>query len=389
MSPISKAPADTRVLLVDDEPALLKALARHLEYEGIEVKTCESAAKALELLDAERFDVVVSDIAMPTMSGVELLRAVKSSRRHLPVILITGAPDVRTAVQALELGAFKYLLKPIDSKEFTEVVHRAAKLHRLALLKAETSSELGTGTGTSSELAALEADFRRAMESMWMAYQPIVRAQDASIYGYEALLRSKDPVLSDPGKLITASERLQEVWPLGRRIRQRVAEDIASADPRAYVFVNLHPVDLMDPELYSATTGLGPIAKRVVLEITERATLDDVKDPTARIAKLRELGYRIAVDDLGAGYAGLSSFAQLEPDLVKLDMSLIRDVDSSPVKRRLVASMVSLCAELGLMVVAEGIETETERDVLVDLGCHLLQGYRFGRPAAPFCSASW
>ncbi|MCA9627480.1 MAG: EAL domain-containing response regulator [Myxococcales bacterium] len=389
MTPTSQAPRDTRILLVDDEPTLLKALARHLEYEGLEVATCESAREALDLLEKERFDVLVSDIAMPGMSGVELLRAVKSSQRHLPVILITGAPDVHSAVQALELGAFKYLLKPIDSKEFVEVVVRAAKLHRLALVKADASSELGGGIVVSSELAALEADFRRAMDSLWMAYQPIIRAQDASIYGYEALLRTRDPVLDNPGKLIGAAERLEQVWPLGRRIREHVAADMANADPRAYVFVNLHPIDLMDPELYGDDSALASIAGRVVLEITERATLDDVKEPAERIAKLRKQGYRIAVDDLGAGYAGLSSFAQLEPDLVKLDMSLIRDVDSSPVKRRLVASMVSLCSDLALMVVAEGIETERERDVLVDLGCHLLQGYRFGRPAEPFSSASW
>lgn len=385
----SPPPTETRVLLVDDEPALLRALSRHLEYAGVKVTTCEAAEAALKLLSSEPFDVLISDIAMPGMSGVELLRAVKTAHRHLPVILITGAPDVRSAVQALELGAFKYLLKPIDSAEFIDVVTRAAKLHRLALLKADASSELGMGTGASSELAALEGDFRRAMNALWMAYQPIVRAQDASIYGYEALLRSSDTVLNNPGKILDAAERLEEVWPLGQAIRAQVATDMASADPRACVFVNLHPIDLMDPELYSASSGLGPIAKRVVLEITERATLDGVKDTSERIARLRKLGYRIAVDDLGAGYAGLSSFAQLEPDLVKLDMSLIRDVDSSEVKRRLVASMVSLCADLGLMVVAEGIETEHERDVLVDLGCHLLQGYRFGRPAAPFCSASW
>ena len=97
----------------------------------------------------------------------------------------------------------------------------------------------------------------------------------------------------------------------------------------------------------------------------------------------------VAVDDLGAGYAGLASFAQLEPEIVKLDISLVRGVHSSLVKRRLVSSMVTLCQELGSLVVAEGIETEAERDVLVDLGCDLLQGFRFARPGPALPRASW
>ncbi len=100
------------------------------------------------------------------------------------------------------------------------------------------------------------------------------------------------------------------------------------------------------------------------------------------MSQLRELGFRIAVDDLGAGYAGLSSFALLEPDIVKLDMTLVRDVDRSSVKQKLVASMASLCRDMGLLTVAEGVETQAERDTLIHLGCDLLQGFYFARPTA-------
>jgi EAL domain-containing protein (putative c-di-GMP-specific phosphodiesterase class I) len=99
-----------------------------------------------------------------------------------------------------------------------------------------------------------------------------------------------------------------------------------------------------------------------------------------RVARLRALGYRIAVDDLGSGYAGLATFALLEPDLVKLDMSLIRDVDRHPLRRRLVDAMVELCRGLEIVLVAEGIETEAERTALAEAGCDLLQGFLIGRP---------
>jgi EAL domain-containing protein (putative c-di-GMP-specific phosphodiesterase class I) len=129
---------------------------------------------------------------------------------------------------------------------------------------------------------------------------------------------------------------------------------------------------------------LAMAASRIVLEITERAHLDSVPDVETRINRLRAMGFRIAIDDIGAGYSGLNSFTMLRPDLVKLDMALVRDIDKDPVKRRLAGLLLQLCNDLGIAVVGEGVETPAERQTLLDLGCDLLQGYLFGRPAAPF-----
>jgi EAL domain-containing protein (putative c-di-GMP-specific phosphodiesterase class I) len=122
------------------------------------------------------------------------------------------------------------------------------------------------------------------------------------------------------------------------------------------------------------------MAHRVVLEITERAALDDITETKHRATELRRRGYQVAVDDLGAGYAGLTSFATLEPEVVKLDMSLIRGIESAPVKRHIVDSMTRLCRDLDMRVVAEGIETTAELATIIDLGCDYLQGYLLGRP---------
>jgi len=145
-------------------------------------------------------------------------------------------------------------------------------------------------------------------------------------------------------------------------------------------FVNLHAADLNDDELFDAATPLARIADRVVLEITERASLEIVKNVDQRMKKLKDLGFVIAIDDLGSGYAGLTSFAQLDPALAKLDMSLIRGIDAQPRKQTIVRSMCTLCKELGILVVAEGVEKPGERDTLATLGCDLLQGYLFARP---------
>ncbi|HVO31317.1 MAG TPA: EAL domain-containing protein, partial [bacterium] len=185
------------------------------------------------------------------------------------------------------------------------------------------------------------------------------------------------------------AERLGKLRDLGKTIRTRVAHTIAKLPENALVFANLHPFDLDDSDLADPRAPLSGHAKRVVLEITERASLDGIKDARKKIAALRSLGFRIALDDLGAGHAGLSTFAKVEPDMVKLDMSLTRGADKEPIRRQVIASMVELCRKLKMEVVTEGIETPEERDAIVGAGCDLLQGYLFARPSREIFTAKF
>jgi EAL domain-containing protein (putative c-di-GMP-specific phosphodiesterase class I) len=216
-----------------------------------------------------------------------------------------------------------------------------------------------------------------------------VRANDGSVFGYEALLRSAEPSLPNPGAVLDAAERLERLDLVGRTIRERAAEPMLSATERGMLFVNLHVTDLLDSALFAREAPLSQMASRVVLEITERSSLAQVKDTRARIAALREVGFRIAVDDLGAGYAGLTSFALLEPEIVKLDMTLVRDVHKSSTKQKIIRSMTALAKDMGMLVVSEGVEVHEERESLVELGCDLLQGYLFAKPDRAFPEASW
>ncbi len=204
------------------------------------------------------------------------------------------------------------------------------------------------------------------------------------MFAYEALLRSRDLGFPGPLAILEAAERLRRVHEVGRRMRAAVAEAIPTLDPPILVFVNLHPRDLLDDDLFNPDAPLSRHAGRVVLEMTERAALNGLGDIPGKIRKIRALGFRIAVDDLGAGYAGLTSVLQLEPDVVKLDMSLVRGIDAEASRQSVVRSMTNLCRELGMNVVAEGVETEGERDALGEIGCPLLQGYWFAPPGPAF-----
>ena len=378
-----------RVLLVDDEEELLDVLGRGLRSRGHDVETCDEPKVALTLIEKKSFDVVVSDISMPGMDGISLLRHVREKNLDLPVVLMTGSPSIETAVRAVELGALRYLQKPFRAEELEGVVEYAVRLHRLAAVKREAMALLGHTERFAGDLAGLDAAFTSALGSLWMAFQPIVSWSGKSVFGYEALVRCPHPQIPHPGALLEAAERLDRIHELGRVIRGRVAEAAAESPDIKNLFVNLHSHDLLDEELFSPSAPLSKIAKRVVLEITERASLDEVKDLRTRTIRLRGLGFRLAVDDLGAGYAGLTSFAQLEPEVVKLDMSLVRNVHQEPTKRKLVNSMAGLCRDLGMTVLAEGVETKEERDVLAELGCDLLQGYLFGKPVKGFSTVTF
>jgi EAL domain-containing protein (putative c-di-GMP-specific phosphodiesterase class I)/CheY-like chemotaxis protein len=378
-----------RVLVVDDEPPILRIVDRVLTARGCDTTCCHDGLDAAKRLDLSDFDVVISDISMPGMSGIELLRKVREHDLDVPVILMTGAPAIGTAVKAVEFGAFRYLTKPFDLDELGQVVSRAARLYRIARMKREALEHLGMDQMLVGDRAGLETKFDRALDSLWMAFHPIVRWRDNSVYGYEALLRTDEKTLPHPIAVIDAAERLGRLLELGRVVRERAARVIKETPAETVFFLNLHPKELADPALASKDEPLSKVANRVVFEITEREPLERINDLPNRVSALRSLGYRIALDDMGAGYAGLTSFSLLEPEIVKLDMALIRDLDTNPTRQRIVESMTSLCKDLSIEVVAEGVETRAERAALEELGCELLQGFLFARPSPGLPAVTW
>ncbi|MFN7976193.1 MAG: EAL domain-containing protein [Acidobacteriota bacterium] len=373
-----------RILLVDDDDNVRKAYARVLGASGFKVDTAAEGAEAVSHLTARSYDVVLSDIFMPGMDGLEVLRIVRTHDLDVPVVLMTGGPAVDTAIKAIQYGAFQYLTKPVDPKELVELCRRATKMHGIARLKRQALELMGQDEKALGDRAAIEARFARAIEKIWVAYHPIISWQQKAVIGFEALLRSDEPTLASPAELLGVAERLHRLHDIGRTVRAQVAATAHQAPASVSLYVNIHPDDLLDDELYQPSSPLAAVAPRVVLEITERATLDDVKDLKTRMRALRDLGYRVAVDDLGAGYAGLTSLTQLEPEVVKLDMSLVREVHNNVTKQQVIRSITRLCVELGMTVITEGVETADERDTLAGLGGDLFQGFLFARPGRGF-----
>jgi EAL domain-containing protein (putative c-di-GMP-specific phosphodiesterase class I) len=380
-APLAPGPPRGRVLVVEDDHSLQEAYADILLDAGFDVTTASDVAGAFRALEAEPVDVVLSDVLMPGGTGVDLLRAVRERDLDVPVVLVTGNPSVETAVQAVEMGALHYLLKPVASAELVKAVENAARLRRLATVKREALRYLGRTDALMGDRAGLEAVFGRALDTLYMAYQPIVRTRDGSVFAWEALLRTREPAVAGPLQFFEIAEKLGRVRELGRAVRASVARTAARTRGVMF-FVNLHADELLDEALYDAASPLSALAPEVALEITERSPIDAVPDLRVRRQRLREMGFRLAVDDLGSGYAGLTAYASLEPDFVKLDRGLVVGIDHEPVKSRLVASIVSASRDMGIAVVAEGIEADSERRAMAELGCELMQGYLFRRPEA-------
>jgi len=369
-----------RVLVVDDDPIVRRVTVAMLTAAGLSTQSAASGHEGATQLERHRFDVVVSDVEMPDGSGLDLLRTIRRVDLDIPVILVTGMPAVGSAAKAVEYGAFRYVTKPVDYARLVADVHEAARAHALSRLRREALAATGHGERVVADRAGLEVRFSNALDQMWPAYQPIVtRSRD--LYGVEALLRTDEPTMPNPAAVLDAAERLGRLNDVGRRMRRLAGEGIASGPSGMCLFVNLHPDDLFDEELTSAETPLAQLAARVVLEITERASLPSTNALRDRLARLRDLGFRFAIDDIGAGYSGLTSFTEVVPEVVKLDMALVRGVQGSQIRSRTIRSLCELCRDCGSLVVAEGVETVEEHECLLDLHCDLFQGYYLGRPA--------
>jgi EAL domain-containing protein (putative c-di-GMP-specific phosphodiesterase class I)/CheY-like chemotaxis protein len=380
-----------RVLVVDDDNVILRVCKRVLSAAGWTVVVAANGRAAIAELEAAKvpFDCVLSDVNMPELDGFGLVRALRERDDDLPVLLMTGDPSLDGAVRAIDHGAVSYITKPFALDALASAVARAARLHGIQRMRRRAESYQRELYGEAiGDRAELERRFTNALERSWMAFQPIVDLRNRTVFAYEALLRTDEPSFKSPDIFISTAERLGRVGQLGRKVRSAVAAAAPTMPDDALLFVNIHGLELVDESLFASDSVLARFAPRVVLEITERTGIDPALG-SSRVAMLRRLGYRIAVDDLGAGYAALGALASLEPDFVKLDMSLIREIERHPTKQRIVAAIAGLCRELGSRVVAEGVETSPERAACLDAGVELFQGYLFARPSRELPAITW
>jgi len=227
-------------------------------------------------------------------------------------------------------------------------------------------------------------------------YQPIVHAKDTrKVYAYEALLRGleRDGSLVFPGKMLTLARDADMLFQLDLAARLSAVREAARLGLNVPIFINFTPTAIYDPAFclrstVSAIQELGIPPGHVVFEIIESDHTPDANHLKSLIAYYRQAGFRVALDDLGAGYSPLNLIHQLRPDIMKLDMELIRGIHQDPYKASITEKLLELAQKLGILTVAEGIETPEELRWVREHGVDFVQGYLIAKPSSPPVSAT-
>ena len=233
-----------------------------------------------------------------------------------------------------------------------------------------------------------ELDYVLRYRVLQTLFQPVFDALTSRVYGYEALVRgpSNSP-LHAPLPLIRAATQAGRLFELDLICRELAIRRFQQLALPGRLFLNVNPLSLMEPTFKHGETlrllhevQLAP--ERVVIEVTEQQPLEDYAILKAAVAHYTEAGFEIAIDDLGAGYAGLRLWSELRPCYVKIDHHFVENISTDHVKREFVRSIGEMAVRLGCKVVAEGIETEEDYQTVQDLGIRLHQGYHLARPLA-------
>ena len=217
-------------------------------------------------------------------------------------------------------------------------------------------------------------------------FQPIMSADGQSIYAYEALSRGPtDTVLFSPIKLFEQAKRQHKLFALESICRTKAIEQFTQQQLPGKLFLNISPETLLQPDHQKGLTlelvntfGISP--EQVVIEITEHSPTHDYALMRRAVQHYQGEGFSIALDDLGAGYSSLRLWLEVQPEFVKIDRHFINGVEDDRVKREFVRSMLNIARSVNSQVIAEGIETQHEFEVLQEMGVDYLQGYYFARP---------
>lgn len=366
-----------RILAVEDDALVRRCIRRILARKGHEVVEAAHGPEGLRHAAEQSFDVALVDYNLPILDGVEVLQRLRELQPGCLRVLVTGQLDLPMVVGAVNRGEITRVIeKPFKSRALVEAVNEVIRTRQIMKDVMKVQEE----AASVEERRMLEECL--AGEDVQIALQPILHAPDSCVYAYEALLRSRHPTLNGPMPVLRAAEQHGMLARVAEVVVNRVERWMHQLPDHVRLFMNLHPDELADPAgLTARLQPLAPWAKRIILEITERSRLQGLDSWEKSVEAVTEMGFSVAVDDLGAGYSSLSVLAELQPSYIKVDMSIVRGVDHEPQKRRLVELLCRFAEATDALLVAEGVETPEEAEALRDIGAHLLQGYLFGRPS--------
>ena len=387
---IDKLPAQfasLKVLVVDDEPFMLDIVEEVLGQLDIKNVICaESSSQALEHIKSspEAVGLMICDLSMPGMDGIECMRHLADLQFKGGIIILSGS-DKRLLDSVGDL-LLEHNLNFLGALE--KPVTKAAMAAVIARLSDSTFKSSGNYSGlqmlTPSEIrAGLKGD------SVQVAFQPKVTVTGRRMVGAECLLRWQDPKrgLVPPMAVIPVAEKYGLIDELSMKVFAKAIEHMGEWARQGHELKisinfsmdNLKRYDLPD-QLSDIALKAGIKPNQIVLEITETRLMSDLATGLEIITRLRLMGFGLSIDDFGTGYASMEKLKQMPFTELKVDRAFVFGSTDNPVARAILESSVKLGHALGLVVVAEGAETQEDWDMVVTQGCDQLQGYVVAKP---------
>jgi len=376
-----------RLIVADDEEAVIDSLTAlvatdpALELVGTAHGTDDAIALAIE----ETPDVALIDMRMPGGGGIRAAHEIAKRSPGTKVVAFSEDQQSGSVLSMLRAGAVGYVAKDGSNQDFLLAIHRAVRgratistdsLREVADLLASFNLQREEDVERKSAnrvLQAIHDDLLRVV------FQPIVELGTLRIAGFEALARLDTEPPRPPDEWFAEAERAGLLEDLELVALFRALKHLDRVPLGLFLSVNASPGMLGSDAFAELMRGVP--AERIVVEMTEQSPVESYEGLSARLRPLRDLGMRLAIDDVGAGYASLRHVVAMSPDLMKIDRTLISGLDADPVRQALVDRLASFAGEIGVGVVAEGVETEKELATLQAIGVTYAQGYHLGRPA--------
>lgn len=375
-------PPVLQVLILDDESMVVDTLAVWLRMPGVHLTTCLEIEAAEALLSTFRFDVVVTDLSVSELGGLEGMRLIRFVTTHFPdttVYVLSGYVDESVRSLCSVLGVTAVLEKPEGLSQLRTLLLE----HRASL----TNGSAITGDGEVQQVERLE-EFLHA-DTIRSVLQPVIKLKDSDgpfeVFGAEGLARgTTGSVLGNPSFLLAYAARKELLFEADMICIRAALHEVSVLGHPLTTFLNVQPRSLTNPELTTklcaAVAAAGLEEKSIVLELTEQQTIVNPRAFAATLQKLRDRGFRIALDDFGEGSSNLNLFQDLRPDYLKISGTFCRNLAQDPFKQIIVQSTAEMAARAGTATIMEAVETAEEAEVLRRLGIDYAQGYFFLRP---------
>jgi EAL domain-containing protein (putative c-di-GMP-specific phosphodiesterase class I)/CheY-like chemotaxis protein len=378
--------APIRVILADDDDVLLRALSDVIcSDDSFDlVGTARDTIEAIELTLAESPDVALVDVRMPGGGGMEFARQIRRRSPDTNVVAFSAHQETEVVLAMVRAGAVGFVAKDGAIEDVLQAIRRAAGGRTTLSLDsvADVAERLAEFQPHRRTAAVRESSDRiqNAIEDgvLQMVFQPIVELSSERIVGLEALARFATRPRRSPDAWFAEAARVGLLLDLELVAVQHALSHLHHLPQGVYLSVNVSPETLGSATLLDLMRET--VAQRIVLEMTEQTSVEDYEDLDAKLRSLRELGVRLAIDDVGAGHASLRHVVSLTPDLIKIDGTLVANIDSDPMRSTLMGRLVSFASEVGVGVVAEGVETEAQLETLRSLAVPYAQGFLLGRP---------